>query len=233
MQVNGAGAQTVAGDHLQGLQPGNPYAVRFFQEVAMKLLLIDDHPLFAVCFTHALMHIGAGIQVDTAPTVDDGLNRATRGGHNMVLIDQRLVGADGIEGIRRFGAHFPLMARALISSDEDPALAARARSAGASGYLGKSRSVDELLAALKSIARGESVFGQRSPSLPAQDGPMPTARQRQVLALVAQGQPNKRIASALGIAERTVKLHITALLQKLGARNRTHLLIVARDHAFL
>jgi len=50
-----------------------------------------------------------------------------------------------------------------------------------------------------------------------------------VLALVAQGQPNKRIAYALGIAERTVKLHITALLRTLGARNRTHLLIVGRD----
>ncbi len=50
-----------------------------------------------------------------------------------------------------------------------------------------------------------------------------------MLALVAQGQPNKRIACALGIAERTVKLHITALLRTLGARNRTHLLIVGRD----
>jgi len=199
----------------------------------MKLLLIDDHPLFAVCLAQALAHAGAGIHVDTALTIDDGLSRAAWGSHDMVLIDHRLVGADGIDGIRRFGAHFPLMARALISSDEDPALAARARSAGASGYLGKSRSIDQLLAALKSIVRGESVFGPRPPSLPAQDDASPTARQLQVLALVAQGQPNKRIASALGIAERTVKLHITALLHRLGARNRTHLLIVGRDQGLL
>ena len=180
-----------------------------------------------------LTHIGAGIQVETSPTIDDGLSRATRGGHNMVLIDQRLVGADGIDGIRRFGAQFPLMARALISNDEDPAMATRARSAGASGYLCKSRSMDELLAALRSIGRGESVFGLQPSSLPLQDEPLPTERQRQVLALVAQGQPNKRIAAALGIAERTVKLHITALLVKLGARNRTHLLVVARDTGFI
>jgi len=54
-----------------------------------------------------------------------------------------------------------------------------------------------------------------------------------VLALVAQRQPNTRIASASGIAERTVKLHITALLHGLGARNRTHLLIVGRDKGLL
>jgi len=55
----------------------------------------------------------------------------------------------------------------------------------------------------------------------------------EVLALPAQGQPNKRIASELGIAERTVKLHITALLHRLGARNRAHLLILGRDKGLL
>lgn len=63
--------------------------------------------------------------------------------------------------------------------------------------------------------------------------PVPTARQLEVLALVGQGQPNKRIAFELGIAERTVKLHITALLNRLGARNRTHLLVVGRDRGLL
>jgi DNA-binding NarL/FixJ family response regulator len=57
-----------------------------------------------------------------------------------------------------------------------------------------------------------------------------TMQQRVILSLVAQGQPNKRIASELGIAERTVELHVTGLLDKLCARNRTHLLVVARQH---
>jgi DNA-binding NarL/FixJ family response regulator len=60
-----------------------------------------------------------------------------------------------------------------------------------------------------------------------------TMRQLVVLSLVAQGQPNKRIATELGIAERTVKLHVTALLEKLCARNRTHLLVVAREQGIL
>jgi DNA-binding NarL/FixJ family response regulator len=199
----------------------------------MKLLLVDDHPLFAVCFSHALTQGGAGIDVDTAATIDSGLSRAAWGSHDMVLIDQRLAGTGGIEGIRRFGAHYPLMARVLISGDEDAALVARAKSAGANGFLGKSQSIDQLRAALQSIGRGEPVSGFHPPSLAAQASASPTKRQLQVLALLAQGQPNKRIASALGIAERTVKLHITALLQALGARNRTHLLIVGRDMGLL
>ncbi len=60
-----------------------------------------------------------------------------------------------------------------------------------------------------------------------------TMRQLVVLSLVAQGQPNKRIATELGIAERTVKLHVTALLEKLHARNRTHLLVVARENGIV
>ena len=59
--------------------------------------------------------------------------------------------------------------------------------------------------------------------------PQPTPRQLEVLALLAQGEPNKRIAAELGIAERTVKLHVTALMQSVGARNRTHLAVIARD----
>ncbi len=73
------------------------------------------------------------------------------------------------------------------------------------------------------------MFGLRPHGTAARNDAGPTARQLQVLALVAQGQPNKRIACALGIAERAVKLHITALLHTLGARNRTHLLIVGCD----
>lgn len=54
----------------------------------MKLLLVDDHPLFAICFTHSMAHTGAGIDVDTALTIDDGLRRAAWGSPDVVLIDE-------------------------------------------------------------------------------------------------------------------------------------------------
>ena len=72
-----------------------------------------------------------------------------------------------------------------------------------------------------------------SPGGVAGDAAGPTARQMEVLLLVAQGQPNKRIAQVLGIAERTVKLHVTALLGALQARNRTHLVVAAREKGLL
>lgn len=196
----------------------------------MKLLLIDDHPLFSVGFAHALSQVASGVEVLTAPTIKDGLDQAAAWpGLDIVLIDYRLGDTDGLAGLRRFGERFPLVARVLISGDEDPALALRARAAGASGFLGKSASIAALLAALQRVVNGEAVFDDAAQRISAGA----TARQMEVLTLVAQGQPNKRIALELGIAERTVKLHVTALLQALGARNRTHLLVRAREQGLL
>jgi len=205
----------------------------------MKLLLVDDHPLFCVGFAHALAQALPTAQVLTAPTLDAGLQAAAgEQDLDLVLLDQRLGTHTGLEGLRLFAAQFPLVARVLISGDEDPALAAAARSAGASGFLGKSQPVPALAAALQRIAEGGAVFDipappQASAALRNAPTTTPTARQREVLQLVALGHPNKRIAQELGIAERTVKLHVTALLDTLQARNRTHLLVVARTQGLL
>lgn len=195
----------------------------------MKLLLIDDHPLFGVGFAHALTHARAGLQVLTALTLEAGLSMAAAHPDlDVVLIDFRLANSDGLAGLRLFGSEFPLVARVLISGQEDAALQARARAAGAAGFLGKSRTIDQILAALDEVCRGGECFGspaRAGRALPA----APTARQLEVMGLLAQGMPNKRIALELGIAERTVKLHLTALLDMLGARNRTELVVRARE----
>jgi DNA-binding NarL/FixJ family response regulator len=196
----------------------------------VNLLLIDDHPLFGVGFVHALTHRRSDVAVRTALTLDQGLNLASGWpALDLVLVDFRLGGDDGIEGLRRFGARFPLVARVLISGDEDPALIARAQAAGAAAFLGKSMPMPDMLAALEEVCCGGAFVARRAGPTAAIDGAGPTARQLEVLALVASGRQNKQIASDLGIAERTVKLHITALLDATGARNRTHLLVRARE----
>lgn len=199
-----------------------------------QLLLVDDHPLFCVGFAHALAHAWPGARVDTASTLEAGLAAASaQPGLDIVLLDQRLGAHTGLQGLALFARQFPLVARVLISGDEDPALQAAARDAGASGFLGKSQPVQAMAAALATIAAGGLVFGPPPLVVPQGLSAGPTARQMEVLQLVAQGQPNKRIAQVLGIAERTVKLHVTALLGALQARNRTHLLVVAREKGLL
>ena len=86
------------------------------------------------------------------------------------------------------------------------------------------------------LIEGLRRFGQQHPLVARMlrsGDDTPTLRQLEVLTLVARGQPNKRIASALGIAERTVKLHVTALLALPGARNRSHLLVLARERGLM
>lgn len=193
----------------------------------MKLLLVDDHPLFGVGFAHALTHARPDFEVQTALSLAEGVARASQCAPDIVLIDYRLGGEDGLEGLRLFGARHPLVSRLMISGDEEPALAARARAAGAAGFIGKSRSVAHIAAALDEVAAG----GESFDVLTSRTG-LPVAsltpRQLEVLLLVAQGRQNKQIAAELAIAERTVKLHITALLDTMDARNRTHLLVQAR-----
>jgi DNA-binding NarL/FixJ family response regulator len=199
----------------------------------MNILLVDDHPLFGIGFVHALTHASTDVKARVAPTLEEGLAVAAQTADlDIALIDYRLSFADGIEGLRRFGAQFPLVARVLISGDDDPALAARARAAGASAFISKALAIDRVLAALQRVAQGEVVFDAGSDERFAQTQ-WPTTRQMEVLSLIAQGHQNKRIASELGISERTVKLHVTALLELTGARNRTHLLVVAREKGLL
>lgn len=202
----------------------------------MQLLLIDDHPLFSLGFAHALSHARAGVHVQTAAGVEEGLALARACTDlDIALIDYRLAAVDGLEGLRRFGAAHPLVARVLISGDETTALAARARAAGASGFVGKSLAVAQILRALDAVCAGAEWFGPHALAASADMKGLggPTARQLEVLTLVATGQQNKQIADALGIAERTVKLHVTALLDSFGARNRTHLLVLARERGLL
>jgi len=204
----------------------------------MNLLLVDDHPLFGVGLAHALTTIAPGMQVLTATSLSQGLEiAAATADLDIVLVDYHLGAHNGIEGLRRFGRQFPLVARLLISGDETPTLLAAARAAGASGFLGKSQPLEHMLAALHAVADGGLAFGliphHALPLVSAAAAPLPTLRQMEVLALVAHGQPNKRIAAALSIAERTVKLHITALLLQVGASNRTHLLVLARERGLV
>lgn len=198
----------------------------------MNLLLVDDHPLFGAGFAHALEVVRPSVRVRHAATLEQGLAIAAQeAGLDIVLVDYRLAGEDGLAAMVEFGRRFPLVARVLITGEDVRLLARQARAAGAVGCLGKHHTAEALLAALDAVLAGGECFDLAT--APTGPGEQVTPRQMEVLGLIAKGRLNKQIADQLGIAERTVKLHITGLLQAFGARNRTHLLVKAREHGVL
>jgi DNA-binding NarL/FixJ family response regulator len=156
---------------------------------------------------------------------------------DLVLVDLLMPGMNGFEGIRLLRQHLDGVPLVVISSSEDPADIQGAFDNGARGYILKSSAADLLKHALPLVLAGE-VFvpaaalyhSPRLESLPPTQGTcrpangkikVMTPRQTEVLKLLAKGQSNKEIARNLGMLDSTVKVHVKAILQKLGVKNRT------------
>lgn len=141
---------------------------------------------------------------------------------DIVLMDLQLPGISGIEATAELLKRHPdahVLIFSTFARDEEIQAALRA---GALGYLQKSSSRDDLLAAIRTVARGDQslppAIAQRLRNLQAE--PEITAREREILALVAQGNSNKAIAAGLGISEDTVKQHVSRILTKLKVNDR-------------
>jgi DNA-binding NarL/FixJ family response regulator len=182
------------------------------------LLLVDDHPLFRDGLALALTRAASGLRVQAAPSVDAAMEllAAAPDAFDLVLLDWRLPGEDGLAGALRLRASHPGVACALMSGYDEPGLAQRARDCGLVGYFPKALEVEQMLAGLARLAAGGSWFE----SCAARDLGLLTGRQRQIVQLAARGASNKEIAKALGIAPHTVKNHLARIFEKLGARNR-------------
>jgi DNA-binding NarL/FixJ family response regulator len=200
--------------------------------VAIRILIVEDQRIVREGLM-ALFEDEAEIAlVGEAANGDEAVARFTSLRPDVVLMDLQMPGSDGAEATRRIRAIDP-EARILVlttyATDEFIFAALRA---GAKGYLLKDASADELLAAIRAVANGQT---QLSPSVAARlvagvggNGPEPlTARELEVLRLLGQGSSNDQIAAALQIAPRTAKVHVQNILGKLGAANRTEAVSIA------
>ncbi len=199
------------------------------------LLLVDDHPLFRDGLAVALRHRAPGLRVSAVATLEEALDALARTaeGFDLVLLDYRLPGADGLRCAEALMARHPEVAVGLMSGLDDASLPLRAREAGLSAYLPKSLELSTLLEHLDRLAHGEPVFS--APGLPLApddaariDALGLTARQLDVLRALAGGVSNKEIGRDLGIAQGTVKRHLESIFEKLGATNRTQAVLMAR-----
>jgi DNA-binding NarL/FixJ family response regulator len=206
----------------------------------IRVLLADDQPLMRAGFRTVLEATGRIEVIAEAGTGDEAVTLAERHDPDVVLMDIRMPGMDGIEATRRLPRH-RILVLTTFGLDEYIVGALRA---GASGFLLKDAHAAELVAAVQAVADGDAVLSpavtRRLLAQVARRLPAPvdreatglaslTDREREVLGLVAGGLSNAEIAEALVVSEPTVKTHVSHVLGKLGLRDRVQAVIYAYE----
>jgi DNA-binding NarL/FixJ family response regulator len=190
---------------------------------AMPVLLVDDHPLFAQGMA-LLIERELGLAAVRDTSCEAALQRLQRGENfSLVLLDLELPGLSGIEGVARIGALRPGLPVVVCSSHQGELARNAVLERGARAFVSKADAPDRLLAALRRALAGAAI-----PAAPPRAAGELTARQQQVLLLLAEGKSNKVIARALEMSENTVRNHVAALLDRLGAANRHEAAAAAR-----
>jgi len=190
------------------------------------LLVVDDHPLFRDGFAYMARELRPHWVVrfaDSAPMALDLLREIRP---DLVIIDVGLPGEDGFTLLKTIAQATPGIVQALISGRDDAAVGVRARSCGARGFIPKTTDPQMMAERIDSLLSGDCAFAaeDRSAAIPKL-----TARQAEVLLLLTEGHGNKEIRHRLGIAERTVRAHLTDLFELLGAHSRTQAIVRARE----
>jgi DNA-binding NarL/FixJ family response regulator len=200
----------------------------------ISVLIVDDHPVVRQGL-RVLLEVQDGIEV--AGEADDGdtaLTLAASRAPDVILLDLKLPGRDGIAVLTELKARDSTARVLVLTSATDPASASLAMRSGAAGVLYKDVDPDALVRAIRSVHDGHLLLapGAAGPlvrSASATWGGMDalTSREREVLAELAQGRSNREIARALGVAEKTVKAHVSSVLAKLGVQDRTQAALLA------
>jgi len=210
----------------------------------VRVLLIDDHALVRRGIEELLQSRGVQV-VASVGSGEEGVRRARELSADLILLDVRMPGMSGIETLERLrasGVQAPVVMLTMSREDADLSAALRA---GARGYLLKDMEPEDLLPALQAAAQGDSVVAQELvgslAGLVRKDAPPPaprpaapfaelTPREREILEHIADGASNKMIARALDITDGTVKLHVKAILRKLGVRSRVEAAVTAVEN---
>ena len=198
----------------------------------IRLMIADDHPMLRAGVS-AVVSLEPDIElVAEACDGPEAIELYQRHRPDVALIDLQMPGLSGVDVIRRIREVQPEARLVVLTTYGGDVQALRAIAAGASGFLMKSSLRLEMLDVIRRVHGG----GMHIPADIASD--MESAhglsgREAAVLALVAEGQSNKRVAQALGVSEETVKAHLKAVFVKLGVRDRTHAVTVAARRGIL
>lgn len=208
------------------------------------VLLIDDHAMFREGLTLALAQADPTLQIHSVASGNEGLQLLqTEPAISVVMMDYYLPDIGGGALLQRLRQLRPGIRILALSASEDPDDVRHALASGAHGFIHKSADSKTLFAALSSVMQGRGYLPSSYVSLRADadtavadDASLLSAltpRQLEVLRLMCDGLRNSEIATALGMGEKTVKAHVTAILSGLGVLNRTQATLVARRAGLL
>lgn len=181
------------------------------------LLLIDDHPLVQVALEAALVLAPFPLTLLAAENQSDALTLLSVHSVRLVILDIGLPDCDGLQLLKRIKRHYPALPVVIYSAQEEHLWPRLAEAAGASGYVAKRQPLSQLLSAVLAVLGGQRAF----PPLPTDESAQTllTAKELQILALLARGQSNLQIADQLHISNKTVSTHKKNIMEKTGARS--------------
>ena len=208
---------------------------------AVHILLVDDHALFREGLKFLLRGLDAALELDEAGDCAKALERASQRNYDLVLLDLKMPGRDGMDALRALREAVPSTPLVVLSGEENPDIVRAAIERGAMGFIPKSSTPEVLIQALRLVlAHGvylpPAVLDNRVSVSPPALSQAETAdakllgltpRQMDVLRCVIQGKPNKVIARELDVSEGTVKAHLSSVMHALGASNRTEAVYAA------
>ena len=205
----------------------------------MRVLIIDDHALFRVGLQGLLEQRGIEV-ADAVASGIEGIQRAQELQPDIILLDLRMPDMGGLEVLQKLREMETSIPVVMLTTSNDESDLIKSLRSGAQGYLLKDMEPDELVSALRDIENGKNVVAQDLTDALARmvqgdsnvvddDGPFSdlTPREMEILCLLAEGQSNKLIARNLGISDGTVKLHVKAILRKLGIHSRVEAAVIA------
>jgi DNA-binding NarL/FixJ family response regulator len=210
---------------------------------AIRVLVVDDHMFYREGVKTLLGTRAEEVEVvGEAATGEEALELVASVRPDVVLMDLRMPGMGGIAATRQLIAGHPEVAVLVLTMNDDDSVVPALR-AGARGYLLKDASVDDLVRAITSVDRGSAVLGPqaaarvhehilRPPSRPELPFRELTEREHDLLAELVQGRSNEEIALRLGLTAKTVRNYVSNILAKLHARDRTHLVVIAREAGY-
>lgn len=200
------------------------------------IIIADDHPLFRGALKHAISGIFRDLRVIEAGTLEETTAAlAAEPEADVVLLDLKMPGVSGFSGLTFLRSQYPAVPVIVVSGTEDGQTIRACMEFGASGFIPKTTSIEDMNGAVRAVLAGKT-WTPPSAILSAADRETTdlirrlaslTPQQMRVLQMLSEGLLNKQIAYELSVSEATVKAHVSAILMKLGVESRTQAVIAA------